>query len=150
MAVLTYKEARITDYIRDYKNTPVTQEKIQLKDWNEIDGKISILGNEPLILKYETELNDYLVDYKLNERQYQKYQFNPKLLSYDYYGTTEMWSLILHANEIFSACELTMNPVKMYSPQVFELLKTILNLEKPFINENEEDIRKIITGETNY
>lgn len=57
-------------------------------------------------------LNDYLIEMKqlackvmLSDKEYEKYKFKPKLLSYDIYGTTEYYVYILLINDMCNVLE---------------------------------------------
>lgn len=57
-------------------------------------------------------LNDYLPELKgmakkilLSDKEYEKYKYKPKLLSYDIYGTTEYYIYILMVNDMCNIYE---------------------------------------------
>ena len=73
-----------------------------------------------------------------------KYKYNPKLLSFDIYGTTELWFLILEANELHSATQFNNQVIYLFRTDVVEKMTRILNLEVDTKNYNEEEISKAL------
>ena len=71
----------------------------------------------------------FLEHYKEFEKEIQFYSlpqhmfYRPKTLSYDIYGTTEMWLPILHVNEMISIAEFHKPIIKVYNPNtIFDLI----------------------------
>ena len=71
----------------------------------------------------------FLEHYKEFEKEIQFYSlsqhmfYRPKTLSYDIYGTTEMWLPILHVNEMISVAEFHKPIIKVYNPNtIFDLI----------------------------
>ena len=52
------------------------------------------------------------------------YRFKPKKLSYDLYGTTELWDALLELNQMYSIIEFDREKYKVFDPREF---KTALN-----------------------
>lgn len=52
----------------------------------------------PLISKYKEYFDNYIIEEELDDIMATRYRFSPKKLSYDYYGTTQYWSIILYIN----------------------------------------------------
>ena len=91
-------EYTIKEFIDNYAIDDVTFNTVFLKDvFNTPNGKMIVNGSSVLD-RYRNELSQYKTKLKLTSEEYRKYQYNPKVLSYDIYGTTEFWFLILHAN----------------------------------------------------
>ena len=88
-------------------------------------------------------INDYLYELKklstnvyLTEKELKKYNYNPKLLSVEVYGTTELYYLILLLNGICNIKEFVdINPIKMIKKDdLMSYLTNITTAEKNFIN----------------
>ena len=92
------------------------------------------------------ELKEIKIKVTLDENEYSKYRFNPKLLSYDIYGTTELWFLILEANELHSISQFDIKTIYLFSTDIVEKMTRILNLEKAAKNYNEEEISSALIG----
>lgn len=83
-------------------------------------------------------INDYLPELKelestvlLDEAQYRKYRFKPKLLCRDVYGNPELYYIILLLNRIIDVKEFDFKKVKMIRVDALNtVLSYIYNAEK--------------------
>jgi hypothetical protein len=73
-------------------------------------------------------INDYLPELKklarkvlLSDKEYEKYKFKPKLLSYDLYGTTEYYIYLLMINDMCNVYEFD-------SKKLLIITKSTLNM----------------------
>ena len=76
-------------------------------------------------------------------------RYNPKLLSYDVYGTTELWFFILMANEIYTITEFDLRKVKMFDAAIISKLNRMLELDKEFLEINSMEVMNEIQSEEN-
>ena len=99
--------------------------------------------------RYLGILRDYRSTITVNDALRYKYKYAPKKVSFDIYGTTEYWFLVLHANELFSACQMSLNKPTMYlySRDIMEVVNEIINVEKKYIQKNSAQISDYITSE---
>lgn len=131
-------EYTIKEFIDNYAIDDVTFNTVFLKDvFNTPNGKMIVNGSSVLD-RYRNELSQYKTKLKLTSEEYRKYQYNPKVLSYDIYGTTELWFLILHANELTSVSQFDMEQPYVYTGVIANVITSALNLEKDYIDYNEE------------
>lgn len=131
-------EYTIKEFIDNYAIDDVTFNTVFLKDvFNTPNGKMIVNGSSVLD-RYRNELSQYKTKLKLTSEEYRKYQYNPKVLSYDIYGTTEFWFLILHANELTSVSQFDMEQPYVYTGVIANVITSALNLEKDYIDYNEE------------
>lgn len=100
------------------------------------DGDKVILNYSALIDRYYDYLQKIIVEIELTDEEIIKYRFQPKKLSFDFYGTTELWSSILRINNIASATQFTKQKVKMFTEDIFDVLNEIMILEEDAIEEN--------------
>lgn len=134
---MTYKEATLSEYISSYNQTDITFASLHLKEKDTADsGDAIILLSDNIITKYKGDLEDHVTLVTLTTTEFNKYQYNPKVLSYDLYGTTELWTLILDLNQLYSTAEFSINPIKLYDTSILNYIGAILNLEKPIIDSN--------------
>lgn len=81
--------------------------------------------------EYSNFFSEAAVIAELSSDEYFTYRFKPKKLSYDLYGTTELWSVLLELNGLNSIIEFDLERVKVYEPSTFmKLLNEVLILEK--------------------
>ena len=135
------QESTIKQYIANYNSEEIVSSAYYLKKVFESSNNRKMLLNfDNLVIKYMPELKDSKVKITLNNEEYEKYKYNPKLLSYDIYGTTELWFLILEANELYSATQFSNKTIYLFRADIVEKMCRILNLEMESKNYNEEEI----------
>lgn len=99
-----------------------------LKD--EFSGKNIEIPFSSLTNKYRNFLSRIVRTTTLDDKLKARYKQRPKLVSYDLYGTTELWNDILILNNCFSTVEFQPTVIKAYNPeQLKEYLNEILILE---------------------
>ena len=93
---------------------------------------------EHIKIPYDSILHNYLpflketaVTTDFSDMEKVKYQYKPKSLSYDLYGTTELWSALLELNNMVSLLDLkTDKPILVFDPnEVMELLNEAMIME---------------------
>ena len=133
----------ITDYIQESKEQELSMEKLYYKELDTTDTNDKLLLLSDSILQaYMGDLMSITYDMTLTEKEISKYHYRPHLLSYDLYGTTEFWELLLEVNNLSSFTEFNINPIKVFNGSLPEILGTILNIEKESIDLNAEEIKK--------
>lgn len=138
------KEYTIEEFIKEYKDQPITFKSLFFKEVDKIQGrdKKLILLSDSILLKYSKDLESTIIKLQLSDREENKYFYNPKFLSHDLYGTTELWYLLLKINELYSTSQFSLNPLNVFNSSILSKIDTIMNLERPFIDENEELLYK--------
>lgn len=90
---------------------------------------------------YKDEIDKLAVTINLSDDEFLKYCYKPRLLSYDIYGDTEMFFIILFVNNICSAKEFNKRKIKMLKKSHMEdTLSLIYNSEKYNIIKNRNKI----------
>lgn len=134
-------EPTVKEYINNYNNEEITSSSFFLKQvFSSENNRKMIVNFNNLIIKYMPELKEIKVKVTLSNEEYAKYKYNPKVLSYDIYGTTELWFLILEANELHSITQFDSKTIYLFRTDIVEKLGRILNLEIDTKNYNEEEI----------
>ena len=137
----TVKESLIADYIEDYNDLEISEDKLHLKETSSLeDGNIMTLLTDSILLKYKNDLDEIVETKSLTIQEQTKYFYNPWVLSYDLYGTTEFWFLLLDLNDMHSSAEFTQETIKVYDGSLVNIINAILALEEEFINQNEEEL----------
>ena len=140
-------ESTIQDYISQYNSEEIAKSAFFLKQVFSLDNnKQMIVDFSNLVIKYMPELKGIKIKITLSNEEYAKYRFNPKLLSYDIYGTTELWFLILEANELHSITQFNSKTIYLFRTDIVEKMTRILNLEVSTKNYNEEEIREQLSN----
>ena len=70
--------------------------------------------------KYRTYLLACVEQFQLSEPEKEKYRYSPKKLSYDLYGTTELWADLLKLNGCVSITEFEPDFIRVYDPNTFK------------------------------
>lgn len=134
----------LDDFIREYGAEDVRVDAFFLKqifwDSSTMDHKI-IVSESSIIDKYKEELEDSKRKVELTTSEYHKYRYNPKLLSFDVYGTTELWFLILMANELYAITEFDSKTVVLYDATIIDKVNHMLNLDSEFLENNSMEIK---------
>lgn len=131
----------IKDYITQYNNEDITFSEFFLKQvFITAAGKKLLMNFENLIIKYMPELKEMKVKVTLSNEEYSRYRFNPKLLSFDIYGTTELWFLILEANELHTISQFDSKTIYLFRADIIEKAARILNLEVDNKNYNADEV----------
>lgn len=141
------KEPTIKEFIQQYFSEDILSSKFFLKQVFETNnGKKMLVNASDLVIKYLPELEVMKVKVTMSDEEYAKYKYNPKYLSYDIYGTTELWFLILEANEMHSAMQFNFQTIYLYTSDIVEKMGRILNLENIPIAYNEEEISESLNN----
>lgn len=70
--------------------------------------------------QYRAFLQDIIVEYNMDEDEYNLYKQNPHALSYALYGVTHYWAMLLEINNCRSRIDFTKNKVKVFDPDKLE------------------------------
>ena len=143
------RDATIEDFIRSYTSEDIKVSAFFLQQVLTTDaGKKLLVNFNNLTIKYMPELKSMRVKVTMTEEEYQKYKYNPKFLSYDIYGTTELWFMILEANELHSAIQFDYQTIYLYTTDIVNKMARILNLEQEFKDYNTEEVSEALNGNT--
>lgn len=135
------KEYTIDEFTKEYNQETISYGTLHLKEiFEKDDGILNILSSESILNKYDDELKSSIITLTLNDSEFNKFQYNPKFLSFELYNTTELWFMLLHVNELYYSAQFNLNPVKVYTANIINIIDRILNLEQLVINLNREEI----------
>ena len=136
----------LSTFIREYGVAEHRVDASHLKEVLFQDGmnhKIVVNGDN-IADKYAIELEENKKTVEFTTKEYYKYRFNPKVLSYDLYGTTELWFFILMANEIYTISEFDFKKLKLFDASIISKLNRMLELDKEFLEINSMEVMKEI------
>jgi 5-methylcytosine-specific restriction endonuclease McrBC GTP-binding regulatory subunit McrB len=69
-----------------------------------------------LLSKYRDLINSVTKNLELSDKEFSRYKFKPKTLSYDLYETTELWYLLLFINNMTSVTQFNRQKIKVIDP----------------------------------
>ena len=70
--------------------------------------------------EYKTYLLACVKSIQLSEKEKENYRYSPKKLSYDLYGTTELWADLLKLNGCVSIADFEPDFIRVYDPNTFK------------------------------
>jgi len=135
------EDSTIREYIENYSTDDLTHNKLYFQQVIEDKGQKKILINDKsLFLRYASEFLTTRIRYTFTDLEYRKYRFNPKKLSYDLYGTTELWGVLLSLNELSSTVQFDLKTLYVFPPYIVDRIQRMLNLEKDNQDYNAEEV----------
>lgn len=139
----TINEHTLSGWIRAWQNETNNVAHFMMKTAISDGTFMTTLMDETVLGKYTDDLAPYLVQTVLTAKERQFYAFNPRLLAYDLYGIPELWYLILYANECMSLLDFDLPVIKFYHVGVLTMLTSIRELQRPYLDQNEQEMHDI-------
>lgn len=108
-----------------------------------IDGK-SVLLSYNILNDYRKEIFDFIIPITLTDEEFQKYQYQPKKLAYDLYGSTEYYYMILFINSMTNIKEFNRRRINlMRAKDMSNVLSAIYSSESEYIERTQQLITQI-------
>ena len=122
----------IDQYINDGKKETISLTNLYdtiLVGEEDDESNIFRIPINDFFLKYRRELEESKRVYSIPQTMFYK----PKMLSYELYGTTELWLAILRANNMKNISEFHYPIIKVYQPdRLKELIKVFFKREDKY------------------
>lgn len=122
----------IDQYINDGKKETISLTNLYdtiLVGEEDDESNIFRIPINDFFLKYRRELEESKIVYSIPQTMFYK----PKMLSYELYGTTELWLAILRANNMKNISEFHYPIIKVYQPdRLKELIKVFFKREDKY------------------
>lgn len=135
----------LSDFISEYSIEDLRIDAFYLQqvfwDKNKMTHKV-VVNENSIADKYANELEENKHIVELTTKEYYKYRYNPKLLSYDIYGTTELWFFILKANELYSISEFDLRKVVLFDTAIITKLNRMLEMDAEFLEINSMEVKQ--------
>lgn len=135
----------LSDFISEYSIEDLRIDAFYLQqvfwDKNKMTHKV-VVNENSIADKYANELEENKHIVELTTKEYYKYRYNPKLLSYDIYGTTELWFFILMANELYSISEFDLRKVVLFDTAIITKLNRMLEMDAEFLEINSMEVKQ--------
>lgn len=145
MATTTQSNAitTIEDFVQEYDVETIRMDTVFLQQvfWEKGMEHKLVVAESALIDKYLEEIEQHKTAITLSTTEYYKYRYNPKLMAYDVYGTTELWFLLMAANELYSVIDFDLRVVKAYRTDILQKIDRMLSLEHEFKTINDDEVR---------
>ena len=135
----------LSEFISEYSIEDLRIDAFYLQqvfwDKNKMTHKV-VVNENSIADKYANELEENKHIVELTTKEYYKYRYNPKLLSYDIYGTTELWFFILMANELYSISEFDLRKVVLFDTAIITKLNRMLEMDAEFLEINSMEVKQ--------
>lgn len=119
-------------FIAAGRSISISYDSLSYKEKLSNGTEIAVLN---VVNDYMNEFRDLETTVLLNEQQYRKYRFKPKLLCRDVYGNPELYYIILLLNRIIDVKEFDFKKIKMLKVEYMNtILSYIYNAEKKDID----------------
>lgn len=108
-----------------------------------IDHPEMVYAIENVVYNYMDIINSRKKTVIVDQEQKIKYQYKPKLLAYDVYGSTESYFMILACNGMCNLKEFTLEEFKFYAltpSDLAAIMSSILNAENKYITMNRSNL----------
>ena len=123
---ITYIDQYITDGNKEVLSLKNFYETILVADKNNSDHAFRIPIND-FFIKYQKEFEPLVQLYSVPQSSF----YRPKSVSFDLYGTTELWLAIMRLNGMRNITEFHQPLIKMYNPNyVKELIDVYFKRNK--------------------
>lgn len=123
----------VEQFISLGRGVSVTYDIFSYKELLSNGTEISVLN---VINDYMDEIKESIVVVYLDDDEYRKYKYKPKLLCNDIYGNPELYYIILLLNGIIDVKEFDMQYVNMLRKDDMDsFLSAIYNAEKKYIED---------------
>lgn len=89
-----------------------------------------------IFMDYMDELEKISIRVRLSDDEFDKYQFRPKILAYDLYGSTELYFLLMLLNKICDEKDFNSKVITIIDPTQISVVNDILIAETDYLNDN--------------
>ena len=139
-------DVTLKDYFKSSKNSGYKMSNYFLPGVFTNRNVSSKILDESILIPYEDHLNEYRKTYTFTNEEFRKYKYNPWKVSAEIYGTTELWFLVLHSNQMYSASEFCKQTVTMYTNDVLKLLQEITAVQDKEMRKATKDTYRYISN----
>jgi hypothetical protein len=123
--------ATIQELIDSVDDMEISYRKLHTNAYVKNNDEIIKIPYKSILQDYRPFFESTIVTAEFTNSEVTKYRFKPKRLSDDLYGTTELWSVLLDLNNMYSIIDFNLEKsIKVYEPKEFlKLLNEVLILE---------------------
>ena len=136
MADIT-KTYTIEEFIAEGSSTEISYDKLSI--FENVDGLYLVTHN--VLDDYKKEIDQCCRTIVLSTSEMNKYRYKPKLLAYDIYGSTELFFIILFANNMCDVKEFDKKKLRLL-PQdsLEEIISYIYQSQQAFLSKNRQNM----------
>ena len=100
----------------------------------------AIVPAQSLVCRYYDALKPHIVEKTFTEEEMKRYKYNPRFLSYDLYGTPELWADLLYINNMVSVSSFNKSTVKVFPTNIIDLIIEIKVIVENDLIDNRKSI----------
>lgn len=132
----------IKEFIEEEQDNDITYKKLHLLENILLpkESDYSLFLSDAITNRYRKDFDNLIYEKTLTAEERSKYYYNPRMLCYEEYGTTELWHLILDINAMYSVTEFNRPTIKLFDKSITNVISSILALEEQAIAINEDEI----------
>lgn len=134
-----YNTTTVDRFIEEGFMLDVSESTLSFKEL--INGEI-IFPIHNVITKNINVLNDYIIEYTMNDEDYQRYLYQPKLFCYEVYGTPELASSILYINNMTSITQFNKKKLKIFTDTIMRAVNELMSLSEDDLAKNKANIKR--------
>lgn len=102
-------------------------------------GNSIIAPYQTIVCRYYDSLKSYITQKTFTDEEFAKYKYNPRFLSYDLYGTPELWADLLYINNMVSVTAFKKQTINIFTTSIIDALIEIrLIIENDLIDNKSE------------
>lgn len=140
---MAVESSTLSAYLKDYEKQDYKLDNLfthEILNDGESNDWFKVI-EENIAARHTLYLEECRVKISMDESQYRKYRCNAHRLAHDIYGHSELWFLILHANEMYSETEMTTKELYIYRPnELIQKLSEISIVENDYIKKNRTSV----------
>lgn len=127
----------IDNMISEGKNTEFTLSTTSILSGNNSFGIVFPYKN--ILVKHIGLIKSKCVDITLSDSELMTYQYQPHLLSYTLYKTTDLWFMLLMINDMIDVTQFNVKKIKLLRKEDLKLLNNIFMAEE----KNTKDVKYV-------
>lgn len=124
----------------EINNNKLHYQAVVSSDTNKQDS--FIMNTESIIERYYDLISPLIEEMVFDEVQTERYRCQPRRLSMDLYGTTDLWALLLRINNKMSMLDFTDSTVKVFSYDILSFIREVTIMDEHVIRDNRLDVYK--------
>lgn len=103
-----------------------------------------IAPTQTIVCMYYDSLSPYITEREFSDAEIEKYRYNPRFLSYDLYGTPELWADILYINNMVSVTQFkfSKSKIRIFTNSIIDALLEIKLIIENDLEDNKNSIGK--------
>lgn len=108
--------------------------------FKKMNGELIISNYGTIIDKYLPLIKQNTISYEVLPEEEKLYFYQPKRLSQDLYGTTELWSTIMNINHIYNISQFNKSSILILTQDGIDLIEEIIIREGSKVNDQNNRI----------